>query len=94
MPRSHNQLPSLAGSAAHSGMMSVNSFSSQLAVNISEATQADQGEPPRVSSLSADRGEPSSGSPIQQLTSEVMGNLVTPPVLLKHGEELQPLIAE
>uniref|UniRef100_A0A3P9P7M9 Transcription factor COE3-like n=1 Tax=Poecilia reticulata TaxID=8081 RepID=A0A3P9P7M9_POERE len=34
VPRSHNQLPSLAGSAAHSGMMGVNSFSSQLAVNI------------------------------------------------------------
>uniref|UniRef100_A0A8C4HPA0 IPT/TIG domain-containing protein n=1 Tax=Dicentrarchus labrax TaxID=13489 RepID=A0A8C4HPA0_DICLA len=44
VPRSHNQLPSLTGSAAHSGMMGVNSFSSQLAVNISEASQADQGE--------------------------------------------------
>ena len=40
VPRSHNQLPSLSGSA-HSGMM--NSFSSQLAVNISEASQ-EQGE--------------------------------------------------
>uniref|UniRef100_A0A667ZJ14 EBF family member 4 n=1 Tax=Myripristis murdjan TaxID=586833 RepID=A0A667ZJ14_9TELE len=39
VPRSHNQLPSLTGSAAHSGMMGVNSFSSQLAVNISEASQ-------------------------------------------------------
>lgn len=44
VPRSHNQLPSLSGSA-HSGMMGVNSFSSQLAVNISEASQAEQGEP-------------------------------------------------
>lgn len=44
VPRSHNQLPSLTGSAAHSGMMGVNSFSSQLAVNISEASQADQGK--------------------------------------------------
>lgn len=43
VPRSHNQLPSLSGSA-HSGMMGVNSFSSQLAVNISEASQAEQGE--------------------------------------------------
>ncbi|PWA29256.1 hypothetical protein CCH79_00020688, partial [Gambusia affinis] len=56
VPRGHNQLPSLAGSAAHSGMMGVNSFSSQLAVNIGEATQADQGEPPRVSSLLSDQG--------------------------------------
>ncbi|XP_048087620.1 transcription factor COE3-like isoform X2 [Sardina pilchardus] len=39
VPRSHNQLPSLGGSGAHSGMMGVNSFSSQLAVNISEASQ-------------------------------------------------------
>lgn len=45
VPRSHNQLPSLSGSA-HSGMMGVNSFSSQLAVNISEASQAEQGEAP------------------------------------------------
>ncbi|KAG1962395.1 transcription factor COE3 isoform X4 [Pimephales promelas] len=43
VPRSHNQLPSLTGSSAHSGMMGVNSFSSQLAVNISEASQGDQG---------------------------------------------------
>uniref|UniRef100_A0A672P274 Transcription factor COE3-like n=1 Tax=Sinocyclocheilus grahami TaxID=75366 RepID=A0A672P274_SINGR len=44
VPRSHNQLPSLTGSSAHSGMMGVNSFSSQLAVNISEASQGDQGQ--------------------------------------------------
>lgn len=42
-PRSHAQLPPLTGSA-HSGMMAVNSFSSQLAVNISEASPVDQGE--------------------------------------------------
>ncbi|XP_030650190.1 transcription factor COE3 isoform X6 [Chanos chanos] len=42
VPRSHNQLPSLTGSGAHSSMMGVNSFSSQLAVNISEASQGDQ----------------------------------------------------
>lgn len=52
VPRSHNQLPSLSGSA-HSGMMGVNSFSSQLAVNISEASQAEQGERrPRRAALS------------------------------------------
>ncbi len=43
VPRSHNQLPSLSGSGGHSGMMGVNSFSSQLAINISEASQGDQG---------------------------------------------------
>ncbi|XP_070769806.1 transcription factor COE1-like isoform X10 [Enoplosus armatus] len=53
VPRSHNQLPSLTGSAAHSGMMGVNSFSSQLAVNISEASQADQGPPSFLPSSSS-----------------------------------------
>uniref|UniRef100_A0A3Q2YXY4 EBF family member 4 n=1 Tax=Hippocampus comes TaxID=109280 RepID=A0A3Q2YXY4_HIPCM len=45
VPRGHNQLPSLSGAAAHSGMMAVNSFGGQLSANISEASQADQGEP-------------------------------------------------
>ncbi|MEQ2157344.1 hypothetical protein GOODEAATRI_000904 [Goodea atripinnis] len=35
VPRNHNQIPSLANTASH-GMMGVNSFSSQLAVNVSE----------------------------------------------------------
>ncbi|XP_051892178.1 transcription factor COE1-like isoform X9 [Pristis pectinata] len=40
VPRSHNQLPSLGNTSSHSGMMGVNSFSGQLAVNISETSQA------------------------------------------------------
>ncbi|XP_048453421.1 transcription factor COE3-like isoform X7 [Rhincodon typus] len=40
VPRSHNQLPSLANTSGHSAMMGVNSFSSQLAVNVSETSQA------------------------------------------------------
>ena len=42
VPRNHNQIPSLANTASH-GMMGVNSFSSQLAVNVSEAQGNDQG---------------------------------------------------
>ncbi|XP_047231978.1 transcription factor COE3-like isoform X5 [Girardinichthys multiradiatus] len=38
VPRNHNQIPSLGNSASH-GMMGVNSFSGQLAVNVSETTQ-------------------------------------------------------
>ncbi|AWP11591.1 putative transcription factor COE3-like [Scophthalmus maximus] len=64
VPRSHNQLPSLTGSAAHSGMMGVNSFSSQLAVNISEASQADQGYSRNSSSVSP-RGYVPSSTPQQ-----------------------------
>ncbi|XP_067897956.1 transcription factor COE3-like isoform X12 [Heterodontus francisci] len=47
VPRSHNQLPSLTNTSGHSGMMGVNTFSSQLAVNVSETSQAnDQVVPP------------------------------------------------
>ncbi|KAJ8398919.1 hypothetical protein AAFF_G00418270 [Aldrovandia affinis] len=63
VPRSHNQLPSLTGSAAHSGMMGVNSFSSQLAVNISEASQ-DQGYSRNSNSVSP-RGYVPSSTPQQ-----------------------------
>uniref|UniRef100_A0A8D0A095 EBF transcription factor 3a n=1 Tax=Sander lucioperca TaxID=283035 RepID=A0A8D0A095_SANLU len=44
VPRNHNQIPSLANTASH-GMMGVNSFSSQLAVNVSESQGNDQGVP-------------------------------------------------
>ncbi|XP_063076916.1 transcription factor COE3a isoform X16 [Engraulis encrasicolus] len=39
VPRNHNQIPSLANTASHGGMMGVNSFGSQLAVNVSETSQ-------------------------------------------------------
>ncbi|XP_069488484.1 transcription factor COE1-like isoform X3 [Ambystoma mexicanum] len=39
VPRNSSQLTSLTGNHAHSGMMGVNSFGSQLAVNIAEANQ-------------------------------------------------------
>nr|XP_061832828.1 transcription factor COE1-like isoform X1 [Nerophis lumbriciformis] len=83
VPRSHNQLPSLGGSA-HSGMMAVNSFSSQLAVNISEASQADQGYSRNSSSVSP-RGYVASSTPQQANYSSIngygaaaMGNLAVP----------------
>ncbi|XP_076853420.1 transcription factor COE3 [Brachyhypopomus gauderio] len=64
VPRSHNQLPSLTGSGAHSAMMGVNSFSSQLAVNISEASQGDQGYSRNSNSVSP-RGYVPSSTPQQ-----------------------------
>ena len=39
VPRSHNQISSLGNTGSHGGMMGVNSFSSQLAVNVSENAQ-------------------------------------------------------
>ncbi|XP_063733038.1 transcription factor COE3-like isoform X1 [Eleginops maclovinus] len=75
VPRSHNQLPSLTGSA-HSGMMGVNSFSSQLAVNISEASQAEQGYSRNSNSVSP-RGYVPSSTPQQSnyntITSSMNG---------------------
>ncbi|XP_041818207.1 transcription factor COE3-like isoform X3 [Chelmon rostratus] len=38
VPRNHNQIPSLGNTTSH-GMMGVNSFSGQLAVNVSDTTQ-------------------------------------------------------
>ncbi|XP_057592423.1 transcription factor COE3 isoform X5 [Hippopotamus amphibius kiboko] len=42
VPRNHNQIPTLGNTPAHTGMMGVNSFSSQLAVNVSETSQANE----------------------------------------------------
>ncbi|XP_063303831.1 transcription factor COE1 isoform X1 [Pelobates fuscus] len=39
VPRNHSQIPTLSNSSVHPGMMGVNSFSGQLAVNVSEPSQ-------------------------------------------------------
>ncbi|XP_059388789.1 transcription factor COE3a isoform X17 [Carassius carassius] len=44
VPRNHNQIPSLANTASHGGMMGVNSFGGQLAVNVSETSQGQDRE--------------------------------------------------
>ncbi|KAK1159305.1 mRNAion factor COE1 isoform X3 [Huso huso] len=50
VPRNHNQLPALSNTSVHAGMMGVNSFSGQLAVNVSESTN--QGFTRNTSSVS------------------------------------------
>uniref|UniRef100_A0A3Q2Z053 EBF family member 4 n=1 Tax=Hippocampus comes TaxID=109280 RepID=A0A3Q2Z053_HIPCM len=75
VPRGHNQLPSLSGAAAHSGMMAVNSFGGQLSANISEASQADQGYSRSSSSVSP-RGYAPSSTP-QQSTNYNAINSIT-----------------
>ncbi|XP_023700456.1 transcription factor COE1-A isoform X1 [Paramormyrops kingsleyae] len=61
VPRNHNQLPGLANSSVHAGMMGVNSFPGQLAVNVSETTQAaNQGFSRNTSSVSPHGYVPSS----------------------------------
>ncbi|XP_066573158.1 transcription factor COE1-A isoform X1 [Amia ocellicauda] len=53
VPRNHNQLPGLGNSSVHAGMMGVNSFTGQLAVNVSESSQAaNQGFSRNTSSVS------------------------------------------
>ncbi|XP_075613718.1 transcription factor COE3 isoform X13 [Balearica regulorum gibbericeps] len=53
VPRNHNQIPTLANTPAHTGMMGVNSFSSQLAVNVSETSQANDQVVPSSPTMAA-----------------------------------------
>ncbi|XP_037660384.1 transcription factor COE3 isoform X2 [Choloepus didactylus] len=66
VPRNHNQIPTLGNTPAHTGMMSVNSFGSQLAVNVSETSQAnDQVGYSRNTSSVSPRGYVPSSTPQQ-----------------------------
>uniref|UniRef100_A0A3P9AL00 Transcription factor COE1 n=1 Tax=Esox lucius TaxID=8010 RepID=A0A3P9AL00_ESOLU len=61
VPRNHNQLSGLGNSSVHAGMMGVNSFPGQLAVNVSESSQgANQGFSRNTSSVSPHGYVPSS----------------------------------
>ncbi|XP_032463692.1 transcription factor COE3 isoform X3 [Phocoena sinus] len=73
VPRNHNQIPTLGNTPAHTGMMGVNSFSSQLAVNVSETSQANDqavGYSRNTSSVSP-RGYVPSSTPQQSNYSTV-----------------------
>ncbi|XP_025129663.1 transcription factor COE3 isoform X9 [Bubalus kerabau] len=72
VPRNHNQIPTLGNTPAHTGMMGVNSFSSQLAVNVSETSQAnDQVGYSRNTSSVSPRGYAPSSTPQQSSYSSV-----------------------
>ncbi|XP_076835773.1 LOW QUALITY PROTEIN: transcription factor COE1-A [Brachyhypopomus gauderio] len=61
VPRNPNQLTGLANSSVHAGMMGVNSFTGQLAVNVSETSQGgNQGFSRNTSSVSPHNYVPSS----------------------------------
>ncbi|TMS01432.1 Transcription factor COE3 [Larimichthys crocea] len=70
VPRNHNQIPSLGNSASH-GMMGVNSFSGQLAVNVSDTTQV--GYSRNTSSVSP-RGYVPSSTPQQNNYGNTVSN--------------------
>ncbi|KAG2463120.1 COE3 factor, partial [Polypterus senegalus] len=75
VPRNHNQIPSLANTPSHTGMMGVNSFSSQLAVNVSETSQGnDQGYSRNTSSVSP-RGYVPSSTPQQSNYNTVSNSM-------------------
>ncbi|XP_075314317.1 transcription factor COE3-like, partial [Odontesthes bonariensis] len=70
VPRNHNQIPSLGNTTSH-GMMGVNSFSGQLAVNVSETTQV--GYSRNTSSVSP-RGYVPSSTPQQSNYGNTVSN--------------------
>ncbi|XP_068423781.1 transcription factor COE3 isoform X3 [Clinocottus analis] len=74
VPRNHNQIPSLANTASH-GMMGVNSFSSQLAVNVSESQGNDQVGYSRNTSSVSPRGYISSSTPQQSGYNSVSNSM-------------------
>ncbi|KAM4624659.1 transcription factor COE3-like isoform 2-T2 [Polymixia lowei] len=71
VPRNHNQIPSLGNTASHGAMMGVNSFSSQLAVNVSDTTQV--GYSRNTSSVSP-RGYVPSSTPQQSNYGNTVSN--------------------
>ncbi|XP_012989568.1 transcription factor COE3a isoform X7 [Esox lucius] len=72
VPRNHNQIPSLGNTASHGGMMGVNSFGSQLAVNVSETSQV--GYSRQTSSVSP-RGYVPSSTPQQSNYNTVSNSM-------------------
>ncbi|XP_043110001.1 transcription factor COE3a isoform X22 [Onychostoma macrolepis] len=72
VPRNHNQIPSLANTASHGGMMGVNSFGGQLAVNVSETSQV--GYSRNTSSVSP-RGYVPSSTPQQSNYNTVSNSM-------------------
>ncbi|XP_015270503.1 PREDICTED: transcription factor COE3-like, partial [Gekko japonicus] len=74
VPRNPNQLTSLAGNHAHSGMMGVNSFGSQLAINISDSQGSEQGYSRNTSSVSP-RGYVPSSTPQQSSYSTITSSM-------------------
>ncbi|XP_031972600.1 transcription factor COE3 isoform X9 [Corvus cornix cornix] len=76
VPRNHNQIPTLGNTPAHTGMMGVNSFSSQLAVNVSETSQAnDQVGYSRNTSSVSPRGYVPSSTPQQSNYNTVSNSM-------------------
>ncbi|XP_030649257.1 transcription factor COE1-A-like isoform X7 [Chanos chanos] len=71
VPRGHNQLTGLSNSSVHAGMMGVNSFTGQLAVNVSESSQGGNQAFSRNTSSVSPHGYVPSSTPQQSSYSTV-----------------------
>ncbi|XDV39128.1 hypothetical protein PO909_008411 [Leuciscus waleckii] len=88
VPRNHNQLTGLTNSSVHASMMGVNSFTGQLAVNVSESSQGgNQGFSRNTSSVSPHGYVPSS---TPQQGSYSMTNLTGSPSFLNGSATNSP----
>uniref|UniRef100_A0A8C7XMI4 IPT/TIG domain-containing protein n=1 Tax=Oryzias sinensis TaxID=183150 RepID=A0A8C7XMI4_9TELE len=77
VPRNHNQIPTLGNTTSH-GMMGVNSFSGQLAVNVSETTQVVPSSPTMaVSNCNSSHGVFSFSTAVKQKSA--FAPVVRPP---------------
>ncbi|KAM6951608.1 transcription factor COE3a [Aplochiton taeniatus] len=71
VPRNHNQIPPLGNTASHGGMMGVNSFGGQLAVNVADTTQGYS----RNTSSASPRGYVPSSTPQQSNYNTVSNSM-------------------
>ncbi|XP_021553518.1 transcription factor COE1 isoform X8 [Enhydra lutris kenyoni] len=77
VPRNHSQLPALTNTSVHAGMMGVNSFSGQLAVNVSEASQATNQVVPSSPTMASSTSLPSNCSSSSGIFSFSPANMVS-----------------
>uniref|UniRef100_A0A3B4CA66 IPT/TIG domain-containing protein n=1 Tax=Pygocentrus nattereri TaxID=42514 RepID=A0A3B4CA66_PYGNA len=78
VPRNHNQLTSLTNSSVHAGMMGVNSFTGQLAVNVSnESSQGGNQVVPSSPTMASSTSLPSNCSSSSGIFSFSPANMVS-----------------
>ncbi|KAM5172124.1 transcription factor COE1 isoform 4-T4 [Mantella aurantiaca] len=77
VPRNHSQLPALANSSVHPSMMGVNSFSGQLAVNVSEPSQVTNQVVPSSPTMASSTSLPSNCSSSSGIFSFSPANMVS-----------------
>uniref|UniRef100_A0A6Q2WZI4 EBF transcription factor 1 n=1 Tax=Esox lucius TaxID=8010 RepID=A0A6Q2WZI4_ESOLU len=77
VPRNHNQLSGLGNSSVHAGMMGVNSFPGQLAVNVSESSQGANQVVPSSPTMASSTSLPSNCSSSSGIFSFSPANMVS-----------------